>query len=68
MNATVNCPFPTAWTPQQIAGAMQPRVLQIDAVLAAIRAGEATVRPRPRLLHAGYLPRPAMAARFRMHG
>lgn len=68
MNAINSCPFPTAWTPQQIAGAMKPRLVELDALLANIDAGGAANRSRTRALHAGYLPQPALAARFRMHG
>ena len=69
MNAIDTCPFPAAWTPQQIAGAMQPRLLELDAVLANIHAGSPANRPvPPRPLHAGYLPQAALAARFRIHG
>ena len=68
MNAINACPFPAAWTPQQLAGAVKPRLVELDALLADIRAGSAANRARPRVLHAGYLRQPALAARFRMHG
>ena len=68
MNAINACPFPTAWTPQQIAGAVKPRLVELDALLADIQADSAANRARPRALHAGYLQQPALAARFRMHG
>lgn len=68
MNAINTCPFPPAWTPQQIAGAVKPRVFELDFAPVDVVAGNAANRAGSRGWHAGYVRQPALAPRFRMHG
>jgi len=67
MNAIDRCPFPTAWTPHQIAVAVRPRLHELDLALASIDAGAAANRGK-RASRGSYLPRAPLAPRFRIHG
>lgn len=69
MNATTGCPFPIAWTPQQIAGvAPGPRILELEAAFAPFQSDFASSHSRPHILYAGYLGQTPLSSRFRVHG
>lgn len=67
MNATDRCPFPASWTPHQIAGAIPPRLHELDLGLSPIDAGCAANRVK-RVTRGSYLAPPALNTRFRING
>jgi len=67
MNATQPCPFPASWTSRQIADAVAPRLHEMDFGISHI-AASGVARPGQRVVHDGYLPRPALSPRFRING
>lgn len=67
MNANDRCPFPASWTPHQIAGAVAPRLHELDLGLSCIDPGGAANRVR-RATRGGYLPQPPLGSRFRING
>lgn len=67
MNATDRCPFPAPWTPHQIAGAIPPRLHELDLELSRIEAGCAANRVR-RVTRGSYLAPSTLDTRFRING
>lgn len=67
MNANDRCPFPASWTPHQIAGAVTPRLHELDLGLSCINAGAAANRVR-RATRGTYLAQTTLGARFRING
>ena len=67
MNANDRCPFPASWTPHQIAGAVTPRLHELDLGLSCIDAGAAANRVR-RATRGAYLPQATLGPRFRING